>query len=212
MKKLEPEIKCEIATYLMTVKVLCPELTSSELTYIKSGLTVLHLKSKEFFIHSGSIQNEIGFVSHGLLRVYCVDNNDREITVKFIKENEFAVHFSAFIAQNPCLYNIKSIEPSSIVKISFEHIQEGYKRFTNMERYGRLIAEEVCKIQEKRIESFLFNNGEERYLKFINENSDLFNRVSQTDLSTYLGISRQSLTRLRKKHLKNTDIGKFNNK
>ena len=196
-------MRYEITKYLNTVKALCPELTNNELTYIESGLTVSHLKPKEFFIHSNTIQNEIGFVCNGLLRVFYLDNNEREITVKFIKENEFATHFSAFITQKPCLYNIKSVEPSSIVKISFEHIQNGYKRYTNMERYGRLIAEEVCKIQEKRIESFLFKNSEQRYIEFVNENSCILNRVSLTDLSTYLGISRQSLTRLRKKYLKN---------
>jgi DNA-binding MurR/RpiR family transcriptional regulator len=55
------------------------------------------------------------------------------------------------------------------------------------------------KIQQKRIEGFLFDNAETRYLDFIEENPDLFNRVSLSYLASYLGIERQSLTRIRKK-------------
>jgi DNA-binding MarR family transcriptional regulator len=54
-------------------------------------------------------------------------------------------------------------------------------------------------MQQRRIESFLFENAETRYLDFIKENPDLFNRVSLSYLASYLGIERQSLTRIRKK-------------
>jgi DNA-binding MarR family transcriptional regulator len=54
-------------------------------------------------------------------------------------------------------------------------------------------------MQQKRIESFLFENAETRYLEFVQENPDLFNRVSLSHLASFLGIERQSLTRIRKK-------------
>ena len=86
-----------------------------------------------------------------------------------------------------------------MVNLSYHHIQQGYDRLPNLERYGRLIAEEVLMSQQKRIESFLFDNAETRYLDFVRENPDLFNRISLSHLSSYLGIERQSLTRIRKK-------------
>ncbi len=70
---------------------------------------------------------------------------------------------------------------------------------TCIERFGRLIAEAVLKFQQKRIESFLFDTAEARYLEFIKENPGLFNRVSLSHLSSYLGIERQTLTRIRQK-------------
>jgi Mn-dependent DtxR family transcriptional regulator len=54
-------------------------------------------------------------------------------------------------------------------------------------------------MQQRRIESFLFENAETRYLDFIKENLDLFNRVSLSNLASFLGIERQTLTRIRKK-------------
>jgi CRP-like cAMP-binding protein len=184
---------------LNSVSTLCPKVTKAELEYLESGLTITELKSKHFYIHANTIQKEIGFVFSGLLRAFYVDKDGNEISVNFIKEGRYATHYSALITQTPCKYYFQCLEPSIIVSIPYKHIQDGYNKFPNLERYGRLVAEEVLKMQQRRIESFLFENAETRYLDFINENPDLFNRVSLSYLSTFLGIERQSLTRIRKK-------------
>jgi CRP-like cAMP-binding protein len=119
--------------------------------------------------------------------------------VNFFRENRYATHYPAFITQTPSKYYFQCIEPTTIVTVSYKHIQEGYEQFPIFERYGRLVAEEVLKMQQKRIESFLFENAETRYLEFVQENPDLFNRVSLSHLASFLGIERQSLTRIRKK-------------
>jgi CRP-like cAMP-binding protein len=169
------------------------------MNYLESGLSVVELKPKHFFIHANTMQKEIGFVYSGILRAFYIDNNGNEISVNFIRENRYATHYSAFITQTPSKYYFQCLEPTVLVTISYKHIQEGYKKFPIFERYGRLVAEAVLKIQQKRIEGFLFNNAETRYLDFIKENPDLFNRVSLSYLASYLGIERQSLTRIRKK-------------
>ena len=192
-------MKSAITTYLSSVRSLCPKLTDNELNYLESGLSVYELKSKHFYIHANAIQREIGFVYQGLLRSFYVDNKGNEITVNFSRENSYATHYTAFINRTPGKFYFQCIEPSIIVNISYEHIQTGYDKYPNFERYGRLVAEAVLQFQQKRIESFLFETAEERYLDFIKENPDLFNRVSLSHLSSFLGIERQTLTRIRKK-------------
>jgi CRP-like cAMP-binding protein len=196
-------MKNAINAYLNTVKTICPKVTSNELNYIESGLNVKELKPKDFFISANTIQNEIGFVFSGLLRSFYADKNLHQITVKFVCENEFATDFPAFISESQSKYNFQCIEPTIIVSLSLQHILEGYEKFPILERYGRLVAEEIVKIQQKRIASFLFETAEERYIQFVKEYPTLFNRVSVSDLSSYLGIERQSLTRIRKKLTKN---------
>jgi len=186
-------------TFLNSVTSLCPKVSKAELEYLQSGLTVTELKSKHFYIHANTIQKEIGFVFSGLIRAFYLDKDGKEISVNFIREGKYVTHYSAFITQTPCKYYFQCIEPSIIVNLSYKHIQEGYNKFTNLERYGRLVAEEVLKVQQRRIESFLFDNAETRYLDFAKENPDLFNRVSLSYLASFLGIERQSLTRIRKK-------------
>jgi len=88
------------------------------------------------------------------------------------------------------------------VNIPYLHILECCDKYAAFEHYIRLIVEEAFYLQQKRIEGFIFGNAETRYLEFIKENPDLFKRVSLSYLSSYLGIERQSLTRIRKKLLK----------
>ena len=188
-----------IVTYLDAIRELCPRITKAEMNYIQDGLSVTQLEAKHLYIHAGTVQNEIGFVFSGLLRAFYIDHKGREITVNFIREGGYATHYSSFLAQTFCKYYFQCIEPSVLVNLSYIHIQEGYNRFPGIERYGRLIAEQVLKAQQKRLESFLFDTAEERYLAFVRENPNTFNRVSLTHLASYLGIERQSLTRIRNK-------------
>jgi CRP-like cAMP-binding protein len=185
--------------YLSSIKALCPKVTNAELDYLMGDLTVSELKPKHFYIHANSVQRELGFIFSGLVRAFYIDQNGNEISVNFIRENGYATHYSAFIAQAPSKYYFQCLEPTVFVNLSFKHIQQGYEKFPMLERYGRLVAEQVLQIQQKRIEGFLFNSAETRYLDFIENNPDLFNRVSLSYLSSYLGIERQSLTRIRKK-------------
>jgi CRP/FNR family transcriptional regulator, anaerobic regulatory protein len=192
-------LEVAVRTYSNAVKTLCPKVTDVELAYLSSGLSVSELKAKHFYIHADTIQKELGFVYSGLLRAFYIDSNGNEISVNFIRENFYATHYSAFISQKPSKYYFQCLEPSVILNLSYKHIQAGYEQFPNLERYGRLIAEEVLKAQQNRIESFLFDTAETRYLKFVQSNPALFNRISLSYLSTYLGIERQTLTRIRKK-------------
>jgi CRP/FNR family transcriptional regulator len=162
-------------------------------------LRITELKPKHFFIHANAIQQEIGYVYKGLLRAFYVDEKGNEITVNFITENRYATHYSAFISRTPSKYYFQCIEPTILVNLTFDHIQAGYDKYPNIERYGRMVAEVVLKFQQKRIESFLFETAEQRYLDFIHENPDLFNRVSLSHLSSFLGMEHQTLTRIRQK-------------
>ena len=188
-----------IDIYLKSVKSLCPRLSGEELDYLYTGLKITELEPKHFFIHSNVIQQEIGYVYTGLLRAFFVDENGKEITVNFIPENRYATHYSAFISRTPSKYFFQCLEPTILVTLSYQHIQDGYEKYSNIERYGRLVAESVLKFQQKRIESFLFETAEQRYLDFIQENPNLFNRISLSHLSSFLGIERQTLTRIRQK-------------
>lgn len=188
-----------VAAYLDSVKELCSGITGAELEYMKSGLRISELKNRHFYLHADEIQREIGFVYQGLLRSFYIDSGGKEITVNFIRENNYATHYTAFISRTPSRYYFQCIEPSVIVNLSYEHIQEGYKKHPGIERYGRLVAEAVLKFQQKRIEGFLFETAEKRYLDFMQDNPDLFNRVSLSHLSSYLGVERQTLTRIRQR-------------
>jgi CRP/FNR family transcriptional regulator, anaerobic regulatory protein len=189
----------EIEQYVNSVKQICPKITEHEIHYLKSGLTIQNFEPKHFYIQANTIQKNIGFVSSGLLRAFYIDNEGKEITIRFVQENGFATDYSSFIQQQKSKYYFQCLEKTTIVNIPFEHIQNGYNSYPLLEKYGRMIAEEIINGLQNRIESFQFYTAEERYLNFIKNSPTLFNRVSLSYLSTYLGIERPSLSRIRKK-------------
>jgi CRP/FNR family transcriptional regulator len=188
-----------IKNYLDSYKKITPDLTLEELTFIEERVSVSELKNKTFYLKSGDIQNEMSFLFQGLLRSYYIDEKGNQITIQFIKENEYISDYSAFITQTPSKFYVQCLEPCILVNISYLTIQEAYSKYKNFENYGRKIAEIILTNRQTRIESFLFEDAEKRYLNFTNQNSNLLNRISITHLCSYLGIERQSLSRIRKK-------------
>jgi len=188
-----------IYAFEASVKQLCPQLRPDAWEYLKSGLQFRGFLPKQFFIEAGALQPTIGFVYKGLLRGFYLDDQGNEITIRFASEGSYATHYTAFITQQPSRYFFQCLEPCELLILSYQHIQQGYQLHESLERYGRLIAEEVLKYQQSRIESFQFYNAEQRYVNFIQANPTLFHRVSLTHLATFLGIERPSLSRIRKK-------------
>lgn len=184
--------------YLDSYISICPEITETELNLIRSNLSTLTLQKKEFYLRSGDLQKMMGFVYTGLLRSYYVNNEGKKITIGFIYEGKYASDYPSFIKQKPSKYFIEVLEPTIIVNLPFTIIKQAYKLHRNMEKYGRLIAEQILFEKQDRIEQFLFANAEQRYLEFLDNNPNLINRISLSHLSSYLGIERQSLSRIRK--------------
>lgn len=192
-------METEFQHYQESFLKLFVHLDPGEIEFVRSQLTLSMYRKNDFLFKSGQVQKEMGFVCKGLLRRYFVDKKGKKITTAFISENQYATDYPSFIKQKPSKYFIEALEPCVIIKLSYENIQEGYKKYKNSEMYGRLIAEEVLTTQHERIESFLFHTAEERYLNFIKQNKNLINRISLSHLCSYLGIERQSLSRIRKR-------------
>jgi signal-transduction protein with cAMP-binding, CBS, and nucleotidyltransferase domain len=173
--------------------------TAEEKKFIKAHLNVKTFDKGDYFLKFGEVQSNMGFVCEGLVRRFYINEKGHKITTGFTKEVEYVTDYPSFIRQIPTKYYFQCLEPTIIVHLPYSAIIKSYKKFKNSEMQGRLVAEKVLTILNDRVESFLFNTAEERYLKFINENPDLIQRVSLTHLSSFLGIERQSLSRIRSK-------------
>lgn len=189
----------EFESFLNSIKAICPEITLEELKVFESKLFVKSFKKKDLYLEAGQIQSSIGFISEGLVRSFYIDHNGDEITTGFYAEGQYATHYASYLIQKPSLYSIQCLEPTSFVNFSFENHQDLYQNSSVFERYGRRITEAILIQQQERIESFIFDSAEKRYLDFIENNKGLFNRISLSHLCSYLGIERQSLTRIRQK-------------
>ncbi len=192
----------QIETFLDFMKDICPQLTASELTDLGSNLSVLELKKGEYFIRSGELQKNLGFITKGLVRCYYVDTDGYEQTMRFMTDMQFVSNYAALLCNQPTRYNFQCLEATTIVVLPYNTVIQSYENSHQFERFGRIVAEKSCEMHQARIEAFLFETAEQRYLNFISQQPELFNRVSVTHLCSYIGIKRQSLTRIRKNLIK----------
>lgn len=189
----------EFSVYKNAILKVHPECTEEEWAYLESGLSFQYFKSREIYIEAGKKNHQLGFITSGLVRAYYINDKGNEITILFAKENEYVTDYPSLLNQMPSRYYFQCLEPSTIITLPYQHMQNGYKKFIGLERYGRLMAEEILKMLQHRVESFQFEQAEQRYTNFVINNPELFNRIPLTHLSTYLGIERPSLSRIRKK-------------
>ncbi|MDO5104706.1 Crp/Fnr family transcriptional regulator [Capnocytophaga sp.] len=192
-------MNCVIEPYLQNVKTQNPALTDDNLAFFAQGLSVSVLSPREFYIKAGEAQTQMGYVTHGLLRTFYTNEQGDDITVSFMQEQMVAAYYTSLESPQPSRYNIQALEKTTIINHSYEHLQACMHQIPAFERYGRLVIEEVLQRIYRRMEGFLFDDAEVRYRNFLKENPTLIHRVSVSHLCSYLGISRQALTRIRKK-------------
>jgi len=183
------------------IKYIHKDIDEKALECFIEGSTERTLPKNELYIDVRRVHQEIGFVSKGLLRGFYIDDKGNEINTRFIKEGNFATHYSAFISQEPSKYYFKTIEPTQLICFNHQHIQNCYRQFPSFEKFGRLMAEAIIKKMENRLESQHFDNAEKRYYDFMQEYPDLHNRLSLEQIASYIRITRPSLSRLRNKNL-----------
>lgn len=165
--------------------------------FTRSILMLKKYKKKEFLAKAGDVQTAIPYICQGLVRRYYINEKGNTITTSFTSEQGYATDYPSFLNQRPTKYYLECLEPTIVVEMPYEKLQEAYRNFKDSEMYGRLIAEMVLTREIDRVESFLFENAEQRYLNFLETHKHILNRISLSHLASYLGIERQSLSRIR---------------
>ena len=187
-----------IQAFVAYLKSIYPAISAEAIQYLCSNIHSFELSPKSTIIELNSLQEALYFMHKGLAQAYYIDEKGNENNIRFVSANGWITHYSALLDNSPSKYTFESLEHSVLVSLPYKTIVEGYKMYADLEKLGRLIAENILIEQQKRIESFQFLSAEERYLQFLHSYPKLANRISISHLSSYLGIKRQSLTRIRK--------------
>jgi CRP-like cAMP-binding protein len=173
-------------------------LTEADCALFEPLLKIKRCRAKEQVLAEGKICTEIGFINRGSFRTYYLSDG-KEINTRFVFENDFVVDYDSFLEAKPGKYFIQALEDAEIVTFNLEALQKAYNQSQNWERFGRIMAEQSYKLTTQRVESFLFMDGEQRYLDLIENHPVIFDRIPLYHIASYLGLERESLSRLRKK-------------
>jgi CRP-like cAMP-binding protein len=154
----------------------------------------------DFFNMQQMVCNDLGLIVKGIFRIYYHDpGTEEDKNVYFFSENQFVVSFRSFISRNPCWYFIEAMEDSEIFFISHKDINSLYETHSNWGKFGRLLAELFFNIAQTRTEEFIFFSHEQRYIRLLEEHPDIVERIPAYHISSYLGITNPSLSRIRKR-------------
>jgi len=133
--------------------------------------------------------------------MYYIDLNGNVINTRFTQENNFMVDFQSFLTQQPSRYYWQAMEDSEVLAFDFKDIQRLYATSPAWQKFGRLVSERVYMQLNERVEMLQFMSPEQRYQHLIATRPELFNRISQFQMASYLGMKPESLSRLRKRML-----------
>jgi CRP-like cAMP-binding protein len=177
---------------------LVPQLTETEWADFEQYLVVKQLQKGRFIVKAGQVCNYVSFINSGLVRLYyTVDGKD--ISIGFARAGDYTSEYESFLMRKAAAQNIEALTDCEVIDLAYEDMQTMYKRHSNFQEFGRKIAELLFIMLNERNTALLVLSPEERYRQMIQSNPHLLQVVPQYMLASYIGVTPEHLSRIRKK-------------
>jgi len=173
-------------------------LNEDEVSFIRENISVVHYKKNEVIFRAGNVSQTIYFVCEGMVRLfYNVDGNEK--TAFFYPEGKFMCAGESYTYGVPAQENYQAIEECKIIHLHKSLIERILKEMPQMELIGQIATEGELIVCQKMIANFVCLSPEERYSDLLQQNGALFLRVPQNYIASYLGVSAETLSRIKKR-------------
>ena len=163
-----------------------------------STLKIRKVKKGEQLLKQGDICQHTFFVEKGLLRYFSIDKKGKENVLQFAPENWFITDRESVYFNQPSKYYIDALEDSEVLVLEKNFVEKISEQSNSFAEFNNKLLHNHIRSLQKRIELLLSATAEERYLDFIKVYPNLLLRVPQTLIASYLGITPESLSRVRK--------------
>lgn len=173
-------------------------LNSREKEDLRSRVIEKKIKRRQFILQEHDVCRHYTFVVSGCTKMYSVDNNGAEHNIQFASENEWIMDIGSFHSERESRLNIEAIEPSVILQIDKPTLIHLYQNHPKFCRIFRVIIENKFIELQNRLLQNISSNAEERYLAFLEQYPHLSNRLPNTQVASYLGITPEFLSVVRK--------------
>jgi len=173
-------------------------LSDEEFDTCAKFFTPKKIRKHQFLLQEGEVCKSIAFVNKGCLRVYTIDNKGAEHIMQFAIGDWWVSDLNSYLTGSPAIYNIDALEDSEVLLLEKSVRNNLMDSVPKMERFFLLLMEANYIATHQRINESLGSSAEERYLKFVKTYPKLLEQVPQSQVASYLGITPQSLSRIRK--------------
>lgn len=159
-------------------------------------------RKKQYVLQEGDVCNQFNFVVRGCLRMYKADDKGNIHIVQFASENGWLSNIGSFHERRPSELNIDALEDTMVLQISHGDLLLLYTNAPKFDRIFRVLTENSFVSLQKRLLQNISSTAEERYNSFLDTYSHLANRLPQTQVASFLGITPEFLSRLRSRQIK----------
>lgn len=191
---MEVKLKNLLIDHFLNYTSLSPE----EIDAINESMDIKEYKKDSYIQREEDLQQNSFFVIRGLVREFKLIK-DEEISTNFYTEGQWIITFSNTINDSELKVNLYCLEDTILVVGNEIKAQKLFKEFPQLESVARMIMEEYMRKNQKQTRTYIMNTPEERYLKLMNDRPELFNKVSLLNLSSYIGVKPESISRIRKR-------------
>ncbi len=168
-----------------------------ELNDILSQFEKETVKKNEILLKTGKVCNKLYFVDQGIGRSFYLKNDGKEVTQWFFGSGRFMSSVDSFFQQTPSFYSIDIIEDSILYSITKERMDLLLAKYHNMEKFVRILTIETLSEFVQKLNAIQFQTAKERYNYMLTEYPEIAHRVPLGYISTYLGMSQETLSRIR---------------
>lgn len=175
------------------------ELTESEEQLIIDHLTPRTFKRGEFLTKEGEVNRYTNYIVSGATRVYYIDQTGQEHVIQLGMTDWWTSDFSSFITQTKGILYTEALEKTEVLSFSYDQLQEVYRLVPGMERFFRLLIQKAYAAFQRRVLESLSMDAEERYLAFREFYPDMDQHLPQKYIASYLGMSAEFLSKIKKR-------------
>jgi len=177
------------------------KLSPEEISVFKRFWTEKTLEKGELLLRNGEICRYDNYIISGALKAFCInpENGNEEILFLAI-DDWWATDIHSFSRQKVSIYNIQAIEKTRLLQINYQSFQKLLQEIPSLEKYFRIILEGYLGTLEKRVVFNHMHKAEQKYLDFLETYPDIVSKIPQYLIASYLGISAEFISRIRKKN------------
>jgi CRP-like cAMP-binding protein len=174
-------------------------LTEEEKQAVRKSFSEKRVRRRQFILQEGDVCKLNTFVVEGCFRMYTCDDNGKEHNLQFAIENWWVGDIASFHSEEPSRLYIEAIENSIILQIKKEDQLRLFVDYPKFNKIFRVLTENALVSYQRRVLQNISSTAEERYIDFINCYPGFFNRISSVQIASFLGITPEFLSTIRKK-------------
>ena len=175
-------------------------LTAEELKQVEEVSIVKKLRKRQYLLQESNISHYNCFVAKGCLRLYRVSEDGTEHILRFAVENWWMSDYESYNSGLPSKCNIDALEDSELLLIEKYNLDALYKAIPRLQSFREGLEARSFDASQNRIISIISETAEEKYDRFIKTYPQIYSRVPLHMIASYLGVSRETLSRVRQQY------------